>query len=140
MNTPVHQSRCSFLELLILAILINEGDLHGYALYKRILDMTRMHWRPSIGTVYRFLNDMAERKLILKNIEGRRYSYSITPQGLEYFIRNSKTLLTRKIGALTTVIKAYFKIAKGRPNIVTANLREKLRALRDTLDEHKQFI
>ncbi len=140
MNTPVHRSRCSFLELLILAILINEGDLHGYALYKRILDVTRMHWRPSIGTVYRFLNDMAERKLILKNIEGRRYSYSITSQGLEYFTRNSKTLLTRKIGALTIVIKAYFKIANDRPNIVTVSLREKLRALRDILDKYKQFI
>ena len=140
MNASMHQGRCSFLELLILAILISEGGLHGYALYKRILSITQMHWKPSIGTIYRLLNDMADEGIVLKSARGRKHSYSITPKGLEYFIRNSRTPLTRKAGVLATVLEAYFRIAEQEPGIVTDDLKERLRALKSVLEKHRELI
>ena len=134
------RARCSFLELLILGILVNEGELHGYALYKRIVDVTQAYWRPSIGTMYRLLNDMARRGLVSRSLKGRRRSYTVTSRGLEYFIKASKPPLTRKAGVLATVLEAYFKLAEENPGIMDEDLKERLRTLMRVLEEHSNLI
>ncbi len=134
------RNRCSFLELLTLAILINEGELHGYALYKRILDITQMRWKPSIGTIYRLLNDIARRGLVTKNTKDRRYDYRITCEGVEYFMENSRIPLTRMTGMLATALEAYFRIAASRRNALPEDLKERLRALREILNAHSEVI
>mgnify|MGYP003877395077 CR=1 FL=1 len=125
---------------MILAILINEGELHGYALYKRILDITQMHWRPSIGTIYRLLNDMAKRGLVLKNTKGRRHEYKVTCKGMKYFIENSRIPLTRMTGMLATALEAYFRTIKDKPDALPEDLKERLRALTGILDLHSKTI
>ena len=134
------QNRCSFLKLLLLAILINEGELHGYALYKRILDITQMRWKPSIGTIYRFLNEMAERELVLKIVKERKHSYTITHKGLKYFADNSKIPITRITGILATVLEAYFKITKEKPEMKAEDLNERLKALKKVLERYSKLI
>ena len=102
--------RQPFLKVLILAILISEGELHGYLLHKRILHHTCMRWKPSIGTIYRVLNEMVEEGLVLRRDEGRRHSYVVTRKGIEYFIRNSEAPLTRMAGVMATLLNAYLKV------------------------------
>ena len=136
----MHGGRCSLLELLILAMLISEGGAHGYALYKRILEVTQMHWNPSIGTIYRLLNDMASRGLVARDVEGRRRRYSVTGRGVEYFASRARTPLTRKAGVLAAMLEAYFKVAEEQPSLVTGDLKERLKALRDVLDRHGKLL
>ena len=129
----------SFLRVLILAILINEGSLHGYLLYKKILHHTCKKWKPSIGTIYRTLNEMVREGLISKHRGDRRHNYSITPKGIDYFIKTSKTPITRMTGVLTTVLEAYSKIIVEKPSIssiLTRDLREKLKKLSEMLEKH----
>ena len=140
MMCTLRQRRCSLLELLILAILTSEGNLHGYALYKRIMEITRMQWKPSIGTIYRLLNNMAERGLVSKNVENRKHSYSITAKGLEYFTENSKIPLIRKAGVLATILEAYFMIAEEKADIITDDLKERLRILNNILEKHRDLV
>lgn len=136
----VLQSRCSFLELLILAILINEGELHGYAIHKQIIEATQMQWKPSIGTIYRLLNEMAEKGLIARSAAGRRQVYAVTPQGTRYFADNSINPLTRRVGVIATVLKALLSLAKENPEVLTPQLKERLKALKKILKQYSELL
>ena len=131
----VKMRRPPFLRVLTLAILINEERLHGYSIYKRILYHTHMKWKPSIGTIYRTLNEMVQEGLVTKRSEKRRYSYAITRKGVEYFIENSRALMTKMAGVLATMIEAYLKMIADRPDILTKSIGERLRNLRDILQK-----
>ncbi|MHC1601295.1 MAG: PadR family transcriptional regulator [Candidatus Nezhaarchaeales archaeon] len=125
--------RPPFLRVLTLAILINEKELHGYSIYKKILYHTHMKWKPSIGTIYRILNEMVQEGLVTKRAEKRRYSYAITHEGIEYFIENSRIPMTKMAGVLATMIEAYLKMINDRPDILTRSVGERLRNLREVL-------
>jgi len=101
------RAKCSSLELLILAILINEGRLHGYALKKRIMELTKNGWEPSIGTLYRTLSDLLEKGFVRKEAVGRRNLYTVTESGATYFAEASSDLLTRKMGLVSELLRAY---------------------------------
>lgn len=134
------QSRCSFLELLVLALLINEGKMHGYALRKKIVSATRKRWDPSIGTIYRMLNSMLEKNLVEKSAEGRKQVYSITQKGVKYFTEISGDLLTRRVGVLAELLRAYFMIAEKNPSIVDEHLKENLKILKEVLDDAQKIF
>jgi len=131
----MRRKKPSFLRVLILAILIKEGKLHGYLLYKRILHHTRMKWKPSIGTIYRTLNKMVEEGLISKHVENRRHSYAVTSKGIEYFIKNSKAPLTRMAGVMATILDAYLRIPVDKGTMLPKDLKERLRNLREILQK-----
>ncbi len=130
--------KSSFLKMLSLAILIRDGELHGYALYKKILYYTHMKWIPSIGTVYRVLNEMAREGLINKRVSGRKYVYSVTDKGIEYFIQQTIPSVTKVSGILATALEAYLKIMDNRHGlqIITEDLRDRLKTLSKVLNEY----
>ena len=131
--------RTPFLRVLILAILIKEGSLHGYSLYKRILYHTRMKWKPSIGTIYRTLNEMVKEEFIMKRAENRRRNYTITSKGIDYFIKNSKAPLTKMAGVLATALEAYLKISSINPDmsgLLSKDLKERLKNLKKVLQKY----
>lgn len=131
------KKKSSFLKILSLAILISEGDLHGYALYKKIIYHTHMKWVPSIGTVYRVLNEMAREGLIEKKVMGRKSVYKITSKGIEYYIENSITSVTKITGILATTLNAYLNIMGEKPGIINEELRERLEILYNVLLKYK---
>ncbi len=131
------KKKSSFLKILSLAILISEGDLHGYALYKKIIYHTQMKWVPSIGTVYRVLNEMAREGLVEKTSIGRKSLYRITDKGIEYYIENSIASVTKITGILATTLDAYLNILDRKPDIITRELRERLRILYNVLLKYK---
>ncbi len=132
----MRKRRCSFLRILILAILINERKLHGYSLYKKILYHTHMKWKPSIGTIYRTLNEMVKEELISKHTENRRYDYIITSKGVEYFIENLRVPIAKMAGILATVLEAYLKVSEEEPYVLTKDIRERLRTLKEVLQKY----
>ncbi len=124
------QAKCSSLEILILAILINEGRLHGYALKKRIMELTKNGWNPSIGTLYRTLSDLLEKGYVRKEAAGRRNLYTVTESGAAHFAEASRDLLTRKMGLVSELLRAYARLAgeRGPADRAFAENAERLRA------------
>lgn len=87
------------LKAFMLGIIIQKGRVHGYEIYKDLADLGRNRWRPSIGTIYRMLNEMVGEGLIKKQeiTEGRRtiIYYRPTQQGISEFIKRSKLFLEK---------------------------------------------
>jgi len=83
---------------------------------------------------------MAEEGLILKSVKVRKHGYAITRKGLEYFAENSKNPITRITGILATVLEAYFKITKEKPEMIAEDLNDRLKALKEVLEKHSKLI
>ncbi|MEM0347673.1 MAG: PadR family transcriptional regulator [Zestosphaera sp.] len=133
----VKRRRTQVLRHLILAVLATNPQLHGYGIYKRIVYVTQSVWRPSIGTLYRTLNDMVNEGLITKNSsDSRRLRYEITSTGLEIFLKETLPHATKSAGILTEFLEAYKEIRKrGNLSGLPDELVERLLRLRKALEE-----
>lgn len=129
--------RTQVLRHLILAVLATNPQLHGYGIYKRIVYVTQSVWKPSIGTLYRTLNEMVNEGLVRrKSSDYRRLEYEITSTGLEIFVKETLPHTTKAAGILTEFLEAYKEIRK-RGNLpeLSDELVEKLHRLRKALEE-----
>jgi len=73
--------------LLILYLLLRDGDLHGYELMKRIRHETRGSISPSPGNIYPALRELASKGLVnVRSDELGRKIYSITEKGREVIL------------------------------------------------------
>ncbi|MEO3993058.1 MAG: PadR family transcriptional regulator [Desulfurococcaceae archaeon TW002] len=133
----VRRKRTQVLRYLILAVLATNPQLHGYGIYKRIVYVTQAVWKPSIGTLYRTLNEMVNEGLVKKKSSGyRRLEYEITSTGLEIFIKETLPHATKSAGILTEFLEAYKEIRK-RGNLpkIPDELVERLHRLHKALEE-----
>lgn len=77
-----------------------EGTLHGWAIIKRIDEMTDGDTRPSTGSLYLAMGRLAERGLIEEieppedDVDERRKYYRITPLGGRVLEAESRRLAT----------------------------------------------
>jgi len=77
--------------LLILYLLLRDGDLHGYELMKRIKSETRGSISPSPGSIYPALRELASRGLVeVRSDELGRKIYSLTERGREVILRKKE--------------------------------------------------
>ena len=74
--------KAGFLKLVVLK-LVSQEPTHGYALMKRIEELTETDWCPSPGSIYPALQELEKEELITVHDEGRRRLYAITPKGEE---------------------------------------------------------
>ncbi len=92
--------RRGLLKLLIMTIIIRKKKIHGYGIYKELDELASGIWNPSIGTIYRVLNELVSKEYIRKEevMQGnRRVVYYIpTEKGIEEFLKASDCIL-RKI-------------------------------------------
>ncbi len=104
MNTgkPPLKAYRSALRIHVLGIIIRSKRIHGYGIYKMILENKRLinrFGRPSIGTIYRVLNNLVEEGLVNREEErigGRTlYYYTPTRKGLEEFARICEAFLDK---------------------------------------------
>ncbi len=72
------------LAYLILKIL-SEESLHGYALRKKISQMTDNFINPSFGALYPAINELIEQEFISVKEDGRKKVYSLTNKGKAYY-------------------------------------------------------
>lgn len=88
------------LGLYALAVMEQDGSLHGYALADRIADRTRGTWRPGAGAIYPALTSLARRHLATVTRDGTRRIYHITPAGRGLLRRVRRQMAWRLRGGL----------------------------------------
>ncbi|ADI32112.1 transcriptional regulator, PadR-like family [Staphylothermus hellenicus DSM 12710] len=122
----------SVFKIKVLGIIIKNREIHGYGIYKELLDLIHgleLIEKPSIGTIYRILNELLEEGFIEKRIQykGRRkiILYHPTSKGINEFLRISRAFLTKTLIGLKLVISAINSIGEKHPDI--DEIRERLR-------------
>ncbi len=84
------RARRGDVRLAILAIL-GQAPANGYSLIGQITDRTSGRWRPSPGSIYPVLRQLAEEGLIASEGEGdEQAGYTITDQGREFLVENKE--------------------------------------------------
>jgi DNA-binding PadR family transcriptional regulator len=123
----------------VLAIIIKHGEIHGYGIYKDLLEYIRDHpyiTKPSLGTIYRLLNQLVlegyvERKATSK--DGRRIIYyRATSKGIEEFLRITESFLDRIMVGLALVVSTLKQLEER--GIDTMSIRDKLYRIRKLLE------
>ncbi len=103
----------SLLRIYILGIIIKNEKVHGYSIYKELLEridesIYKKTGTPSIGTIYRILKELVEEGLVTKEERtknGRKIIYyAPTKKGIEEFLSISKMFITKVIMGLSLVI------------------------------------
>ncbi len=101
------------LRMVILAIVLSKGRVHGYEICKTIESFAYGAWRPSQGTIYRVLNEMVEEGLLDKEvIEDRRQVayYTITEQGIRAFLEIAQEFFKKLNIVLPLTVEAVLKV------------------------------
>ncbi len=112
-GTPMRKAYRSALRIHVLGIIISNKNIHGYGIYKKILDNTRLIKRfgkPSIGTIYRVLNNLVEEGLVTrkeKKVGGRTlYYYAPTKKGMEEFARICEAFLDKTASGTKMILSS----------------------------------
>ena len=117
----------SLLRIYILGIIIKNEKVHGYSIYKELLEridesIYKKTGTPSIGTIYRILKELVEEGLVIKEERtknGRKIIYyAPTKKGIEEFLSISKMFITKVIMGLSLVIDVVKTLDKKGYDIV----------------------
>ena len=117
----------SLLRIYILGIIIKNEKVHGYSIYKELLEridesIYKKTGTPSIGTIYRILKELVEEGLVTKEERtknGRKIIYyAPTKKGIEEFLSISKMFITKVIMGLSLVIDVVKTLDKKGYDIV----------------------
>jgi len=103
------------LRMVILAIVLSKGRVHGYEIYKTIEGFAYGAWRPSQGTIYRVLNEMVEEGLLDKEVtEDRRQVayYAITERGIRTFLEIVQEYFRKLNTVLPLTVEAVMKASE----------------------------
>ncbi|MEM4970979.1 MAG: PadR family transcriptional regulator [Sulfolobales archaeon] len=74
--------------MLILYLLLRDGEMHGYELMKRIRIETKGSISPSPGNIYPSLHELASKGFVtVKSDETGRKIYSLTEKGREAILK-----------------------------------------------------
>ena len=126
------------LKAFMLGIIIQKGRVHGYEIYKNLIDLGKNKWRPSIGTIYRMLNEMVKEGLIEKQeiIEGKRtvIYYRPTQQGIIEFVVRSKLFLEKVYLGLSLLTATLQELKKA--GMLDEELEQKVRKILELLKKY----
>ncbi|OYT40688.1 MAG: hypothetical protein B6U89_01205 [Desulfurococcales archaeon ex4484_58] len=104
------------LKILLLSIIIKHQKIHGYRIYKELMDLSMDRWKPSIGTLYRLLNELAQENLVKKEetFSGNRriVYYEATNAGVEEFLKVCDAFFERTIIGLDILLPTLMKLRK----------------------------
>ena len=102
--------RRGLLELLVLTSIIEHGRIHGYGIYKKLVDSAPSYWKPSIGTLYRVLNSLVVNGLVTRAeavVNGRRVVYySVTDKGVDEFFKIAECILNKIYAGVKLLLPA----------------------------------
>src|SRR5690606_4324221 len=76
----------------VILSVLSEAPSNGYAIIKTITERSGGVWRPSPGSVYPTLQQLADEELIETVGEGRRTEYALTDAGRAYVEQNADEL------------------------------------------------
>lgn len=99
----------------VLLILV-DGPTHGYQLIADITERSDGYWRPSPGSIYPVLKQLAEEGLVVSEKEGGRQMVELTDAGRTYVADNEAELAavwdTVSGGVDTTVVELHELLAQ----------------------------
>ncbi len=108
--------RRGLLKLLTLSIIISHERIHGYNIYKELTRSPTYNWKPSIGTLYRLLNEMVEEGYIVKEEtmygNKRIVYYKPASKGIEEFQRIASLILCKVTVGFETLLPAIMTLKK----------------------------
>jgi len=101
------------LRTIILKLLQEEGPSHGYALTRRVEEITEGKIKLTYGALYPLLHKLQSEKILVTAREIRnnriRVYYSLTPKG--------HSLATQKVNEMIEFIKSLQRIIEPKPGI-----------------------
>ena len=101
------------LRTIILKLLQEEGPSHGYALTRRVEEITEGKIKLTYGALYPLLHKLQNEKILVTAREIRnnriRVYYSLTPKG--------QSLATQKVNEMIEFIKSLQRIIEPKPGI-----------------------
>jgi len=104
------------LKTIVLKLLKEEGPSHGYALTRRVEEITEGKIKLTYGALYPLLHKLQSEKILVTAREIRnnriRVYYSLTPKG--------QSLATQKVNEMIEFIKSLQRIIEPKPGISCA--------------------
>jgi PadR family transcriptional regulator, regulatory protein PadR len=101
------------LKTIVLKILKEEGPLHGYAITRKVEELTQGKIKLTYGALYPILHKLESERVLVTASEIRnnrlRIYYSLTPKG--------HSLLAEKIKELSEFIESLQRIAELKPGL-----------------------
>jgi DNA-binding PadR family transcriptional regulator len=101
------------LKTIVLKLLKEEGPSHGYALTRRVEEITEGKIKLTYGALYPLLHKLQNEKILVTAREIRnnriRVYYSLTPKG--------QSLATQKVNEMIEFIKSLQRIIEPKPGI-----------------------
>jgi len=101
------------LKTIVLKLLKEEGPSHGYALTRRVEEITEGKIKLTYGALYPLLHKLQSEKILVTAREIRsnriRVYYSLTPKG--------QSLATQKVKEMIEFIKSLQRIIEPKPGI-----------------------
>jgi len=101
------------LKTIVLKLLKEEGPSHGYALTRRVEEITEGKIKLTYGALYPLLHKLQSEKILVTAREIRnnriRVYYSLTPKG--------QSLATQKVNEMIEFIKSLQRIIEPKPGI-----------------------
>ena len=104
------------LKTIVLKLLKEEGPTHGYALTRRVEEITEGKIKLTYGALYPVLHKLQSEKILVTAREIRnnriRVYYSLTPKG--------HSLATQKVNEMIEFIRSLQRIIEPKPGITYA--------------------
>jgi DNA-binding PadR family transcriptional regulator len=101
------------LKIIVLKLLKEEGPMHGYAITRKVEELTDGKIKLTYGALYPILHKLESEKILViasENYNNRmRIYYSLTPQG--------HSTVIEKIGELNDFIEALRRIVDMKPGL-----------------------
>lgn len=126
----------------VLGIIIKNKEIHGYGIYKELINLIhglRLIEKPSVGTIYRILNELLNEEYIEKKIKyyGKRkvVLYSPTSKGIAEFLRISNAFLSKTIVGLKLVISTINSLEENQ--VDTKEIKNKIRRIHEITEMYK---
>jgi len=126
------------MKILLLSTILKYGRVHGYKIYKELVESSSMKWNPSIGTIYRILNNMTNEGYVEKEIENignrRIVYYKATDKGLEEFMKIASCVFNKIITGLEVIVPT-IKMLKVN-NRLNNEFDSEMSIIRDIVNEY----
>jgi len=102
-----------YLRTIVLKLLKEEGPMHGYAITRRVEELTEGRIKLTYGALYPMLHKLESEKVLVTTSENHnnriRISYSLTPEG--------HSLVAEKVKELKEFIESLHQIIDLKPGI-----------------------
>lgn len=125
--------------------LLSEDSMHGYQIMREIDERTDGRWKPSAGSVYPTLQQLADEGLVTTETVGDRKVYTLTDEGKSHAEGAAASAPWAaeeepEAGQWAGLSKAGFDLAQAVGQVATTGTKEQQRRSSEILNEARRKI